>query len=226
MSTEQRPGIRPGEPAPRFVVPAVNRDGTVSLDDFRGRTPLLIGLFRGLHCPFCRRQVMLLGAAHDKLRALGVETVAVINTPPERARLYFKYRPTPMLLAADPDATIHHAFRVPEVEVIENPAMSKWPLRITLAEMGQVKVNPTGELPGPTPMFEAMEQLNLKDGFEPTEVDQQIAQKHGAQGAGHFLIDQQGVVRWTHLEAGERMADLVRFPGEAQILEAARALAR
>ena len=39
----------PGDPAPDFALPAVNREGQVSLADYRGRSPVLIGLFRGLH---------------------------------------------------------------------------------------------------------------------------------------------------------------------------------
>jgi peroxiredoxin len=225
MTIERRPPIQPGEAAPDFALPAVNRDGSISFEDYRGKSPLFIGLFRGLHCPFCRRQVVLLGTTQDKLRALGVETMAVVNTPLERARLYFKYRPARVLLAADPDALTHRAFRVPEAEVVDNPAASKWPLRITMAELGQVQVNPTGELPGPTPVFEAMEKLNVKDGFEVTETDQRIIATHGMQGVGHFLIDRQGIVRWTHIEADQRVAELGKFPGDAQILEAARALA-
>jgi peroxiredoxin len=41
--------LRPGDSAPRFTLPAVNRDGNVSLDDYRDRSPVLVGLFRGLH---------------------------------------------------------------------------------------------------------------------------------------------------------------------------------
>ena len=41
--------LRPGDPAPDFVLSAINREGKVSLADYRGRSPLLIGLFRGLH---------------------------------------------------------------------------------------------------------------------------------------------------------------------------------
>ena len=41
--------LRPGDPAPAFALPTVNREGQVSLDDYRGRSPVLIGLFRGLH---------------------------------------------------------------------------------------------------------------------------------------------------------------------------------
>ena len=187
MTRTLRTPIQPGDDAPPFVMPAVNRDGMVSLDDFRGKSALFIGLYRGLHCPFCRRQIVLLGATQDKLRALGVETLAVVNTPLERARLYFKYKPARVLLGADPDAATHQAFRLFPAEVVVDPTTSQWPLRITLAEIGQVRVNPTGELPGPTPLFEAMETLNAQDGFEATAVDQQIAAVHGMQGVGHFL---------------------------------------
>ena len=40
---------RLGDPAPHVALPAVNREGQVSLDDYRGRSPVLVGLFRGLH---------------------------------------------------------------------------------------------------------------------------------------------------------------------------------
>ena len=41
--------LRSGDPAPQFSLPAVNREGRVTLDDYRGRSPVLVGLFRGLH---------------------------------------------------------------------------------------------------------------------------------------------------------------------------------
>ena len=88
--------LHPGDSAPAFTLPAANREGSVSLADLRG-SPFLIGLFRGLHCPFCRRQVTQLAEIQPALRGAGIQTVAVINTPVERARLYFRYRPVPLL---------------------------------------------------------------------------------------------------------------------------------
>ena len=41
--------LRPGDPAPHFALPAVNREGQISLDDYHGRSPVLVCLFRGLH---------------------------------------------------------------------------------------------------------------------------------------------------------------------------------
>src|ERR1051325_8037870 len=107
--------LEPGDTAPAFALPAANREGTVSLASLRGR-PFLIGFFRGLHCPFCRRQVVQLGALQPALRAAGVETLAGINPPVERARMYFRYRATPVMLVSDPDCLTHQAFGVPRGE--------------------------------------------------------------------------------------------------------------
>jgi peroxiredoxin len=217
--------LRPGDPAPPFALPAVNREGQVSLDDYRGRSPLLIAMFRGLHCPFCRRQIVQLGTTQDKLKQLGVETLAVVNTPLERARLYFKYRPARVLLTADPEAATHQSFGLPAGVVVEKESEASWAEgKVTMSQMQAVLINPTGELPTPQNPFMAMETLNKRDGFEVTETDLQIAAAHGMQMGGHVLIDRDGTVRWLHIEAGERVQDLSKFPSDDEILRAARAL--
>jgi peroxiredoxin len=48
-AVESRPPLQPGEPAPDFTLLAANRDGLVSLADYRGRTPVLLALYRGLY---------------------------------------------------------------------------------------------------------------------------------------------------------------------------------
>jgi peroxiredoxin len=217
--------LRPGDPAPDFALPAVNREGQVSLDDYRGRSPVLVALFRGLHCPFCRRQLVQLGTTQEKLKAVGVETMAVVNTPLERAQLYFKYRPARVLLAADPDAKTHQAFRVPAGTLVENESEASWSKgTVTMGQMQAARINPTGELPEPQNPFVAMETLNKKDGFEVTEVDHQIAAKHGMQLGGHFLIGRDGIVRWLQIEGLERVEDISKFPSDDEIVAAARAL--
>ena len=214
--------LRPGDPAPHFALPAVNREGQVSLDDYRGRSPVLVGLFRGLHCPFCRRQVVQLGTTQEKLRAMGVETMAVVNTPLERARLFFKYRPARVLITADPEAATHKSFGLPEGTPVADESQASWAQgTFTMGQLQATLVNPTGELPEPQGVFVAMDTLNKKDGFEVTEVDQQIAAVHGFQLGGHFLIDRDGIIRWLQIEALERMADLVKFPTDEEIVAAA-----
>jgi peroxiredoxin len=48
-TVEPRPPIQPGELAPDFTLPAANREGTVSLAEYRGERPVLLTLFRGLY---------------------------------------------------------------------------------------------------------------------------------------------------------------------------------
>ena len=170
---------------------------------------------------------MQLGTAQEKLKAAGVETLAVVNASVERARLYFKYRPLRVILLADPDATTHGSFGLPKVELLAAGAgggASQWPLRTTLDELLAVQINPTGELPEPRNPFEAMKAINEKDGFQLTEVDEQIAAAHGTWLPGHFLIDQSGLIRWVHIEAREHMTDIGRFPSGDELLAAARLL--
>ena len=102
MTPAPDPPLRSGDAAPNFHLPSVNREGILSLDEYRGRTAVMVGLFRGLHCPFCRH-IARLDLARDKLAQKGVATVAVVNTQLERARQYFQYRPTRIDLATDPD---------------------------------------------------------------------------------------------------------------------------
>jgi peroxiredoxin len=214
MMTDVFKPVRPGDRAPAFTLAAANRDGTVSLGDYQPKRAVLLGLFRGLHCPFCRRQVFQLGAVQPALAALGVETVAVMNTQPERARLYFRYHPTPVVVLADPEARTHRAFAVPSFEVDETVA----------AALAEARINPTGELSRPLAPLEANAVLNTLDGFELTEADQAIVQANPAQLTGHFLIDRNGIVRWATLEAEEGLSGIGKFPTPADLLGAARAL--
>ena len=168
---------------------------------------------------------MQLGTTQEKLKAVGVETMAVVNTPLARARLYFKYRPSRVLLTADPEAATHRLFGVPAGVLVENESEASWSRgTVTMGQMQAALINPTGELPTPQNPFVAMETLNQRDGFEVTEVDHQIAAKHGMQLGGHFLIGRDGVIRWVQIEALERIGDLSKFPSDEEIVAAARAL--
>lgn len=46
---ETRPPLIPGEPAPDFTLPAADREGAMSLADYRGRNPVFLSLLRGLY---------------------------------------------------------------------------------------------------------------------------------------------------------------------------------
>src|SRR4029453_17359515 len=103
-TNDPRAPVAPGEPAPDFTLPAVDGKEPVSLADYRGKSPVFLGLLIGLWCPFCRRQIAKMGANEAKLKALGVETLGVVATEPENAQLYFKFPPTRPRRGADPGA--------------------------------------------------------------------------------------------------------------------------
>jgi len=214
---DPRPPVAPGEPAPDFTLPAVDGDRTVSLADFRGRSPLFLGLLLGLWCPFCRRQIAQMSTTEGKLKALGVETLGVVATPPENARLYFKFRPARMRLAADPELSTHRAYGVPKPT----------PTPELMQEMERLRVNPTGDLPAPVPIQEAAMALTRMDGYAANDTDQADMGRQWPQLKGLFLIDRDGIVRWSYIECGkEGLAGLGKMPGESEILDAARVVAR
>jgi peroxiredoxin len=208
--------IQPGEPAPDFTLPAVNRAGSVSLADYRGRSPLFLALFIGLWCPFCRRSIAQMGTIDGRIRAAGVETLGIVASAPENARLYFKYRPTRLQLAADPELSTHRAFGVPKP--VPTPEL--------MEQIASTRINPTGELPEPLPIPEVAVALDRLEGFTPTETDQAELQRQWPQLKGQFLIDREGIVRWTSIEGSgpDGLAGLGKFPTVEEILAAVRTL--
>jgi peroxiredoxin len=229
MTTAPNAPLQPGDNAPSFALPAVNRDGVIGLEDFRGKGPVLVVLMRGLHCPFCRRHVVQLGITRDKLEREGVETLAIVNTPAERARQYFQYRPTRVLLASDPDVRTHQAFGLPKVGLVPDdtdPATLQWPHRTAMSQFLNLPVK-LDELPEPKKLAEATQLLHQKDGYEFTEADQQMFEAHATQMAGEFLIDSRGTIRWSYVEGAKGIEDFMNFPpGDDKILAAVGAMSR
>jgi len=221
MATIQlTPSLQVGEAAPNFRLPAINREGTVSLADYRGRSPLLVGLFRGLYCPLCRRKIAQMGLEREKLLAAGVETLGIIATKLEPARLYYRYHPTPLPLAADPAMNALRDFSVPKPQV--TPQL--------LQGYQLVRVDPYSELSEPVPITELATTLNHLDGYEYSKTDlDEIQQQWGwdtaTQLMGRFLIDRDGIVRWVDIEcAKDGLAGFGKLSSEEELLAAVRAL--
>jgi peroxiredoxin len=217
ITTDPRPPVSAGEPAPNFVLPAVDGIGTVSLADYRTKSSVFLALFIGLWCPFCRRAIAQMTATDPALKALGVETLCVVATPPENARLYFKFRPTRLRLAADPQLSTHRAYGLPKPT----------PTPELMEAMATVKINPTGELAEPLPIRDAAMTLAKLDGYVENETDHADMERQWPQLKGQFLIDRDGIVRWAYVEcAKEGLAGVGKFPSAEEILIAARTLER
>jgi peroxiredoxin len=212
--------LRRGEPAPNFTLPAIDRDGTVSLSDYRGKSAVLLGLFRGLYCPLCRRKIAQMGLVRQKLMNLGVDALAIVSSKLEHARLYYRHHPVRIPLAADPEMTVLLAFRVPKPPVTPQ-LLEKF--RTTL-------VDPDRELVAPVPITEIAMTLNQLDGYEMNAIDleeleQQWRWDLATQLMGRVLIDREGIVQWVDIEgAGQGMAGIGKLATDDELFAAVRAL--
>ena len=211
--------LQPGDRAPNVVLDAITRDGKIAIDDYRGRKPILVGLFRGLHCAFCRRHIAAQARLDPTLREMGVESLTVVNTPIERARLYFRYHPMPDLLAAaDPERSSHRAFGLPNLEFTENE--TSWPHKVSMPAVMEMRVD-LPDLPAPMDPVAAGAILDEKDGYEVTPVDQQMIAAGQGQLVGQFLLDRQGIIRWSFTEAPEGGRYMFGAPEPKELMSAA-----
>jgi len=184
--------------------------------DYLGRSPVLLALFRGLYCPYCRWHISRLHLTAPKLKEAGVETVAVIAAAPDRARMFYRLRPLSMAVAADPDLVTHHAYGVPRMA--SSPEMRTL-IRDKAAELLAERQAP------PASGDEALDGLDRLDGYARTEDDRAEGRRHGIQFTAQFLVDRDGIVRWTNIEcAREGLAGFEKFPAQADLLTATRAL--
>ena len=214
--------LQPGDSAPEVVLDAIAHDGKITLRDFQGRSPILIGLFRGLHCPFCRRHITAMSRLDGALRERGIESIAVVNTTIERARLYFRFHPLPNIItASDPESVSHRAFGLPNVLFTENE--TDWPRKVGMNVAAAMRIDMPGEMPAPMDPFAAFQFLNEKDGYTMTEADQRAAAT-GAQLIGEFLVDRDGIVRWSFTEVDDGGRYMFRAPNADDIISATAAV--
>lgn len=219
MAMQDRRPLQPGEAAPDFTLATVPNEGFVSLADYRGKTPVLLAMMRGLYCAFCRRHIVQLSMTRQKLQALGVEVLAIVATKPERAHQYYRFRPVSIPLAADPDLVTHRAYGVPN--------QSLTPEILQVFESRHVDLARELEIPE-TDVAEIRSTLCRLDGLS-LEAEQEDRRgwwrRYGAQFAGQFLVDREGIVRWVNIEgATEGLSGMAKFPTDEEYLAAARAL--
>lgn len=139
-----------------------------------------------------------------RLSGLGVTTVVVVNSALDRSRFYFTRRPTPLVLAADPERASHRAFGNPTLMTLHG--LTREQRDALISGPDAVLVDPTGELGRPLPFIEARHELNRRDGYVLTPDEEAVRAAGGMQML--FLIDRGGVIRLRWVEASERARDI------------------
>jgi hypothetical protein len=158
---------------------------------------------------------VLLGTTAAKLEKVGIQTLAIVATEAARARLYFSFRPTRCTVGADPDLNTHRLYGLPRTK--SSPEI--WQAVESAAKRLAL------ELQLPAPGGNALEAIAEFDGFTPNDRDAADLERHQIQFIGQFLIDRDGIVRWSGIECARGgLADIDKFPTDEELLELARAL--
>ena len=100
MQTDAHPA--PGTKAPDFRLPAAS-GGHVALADYAGQRSVLLWFSKGLHCPFCRRNMARLSQAVARFAERDAEILQITHNTEREAQLYFRnyHLATPYLCDAD-----------------------------------------------------------------------------------------------------------------------------
>jgi peroxiredoxin len=237
-SFEPRP-LRVGDLAPGFTLPAAEREGTVSLADYRGRSAVLLVINRGLWCSFCRRYITLLGRTRERLQRLGVETLAIVAAQPDRARLYVGHRAVTVPLALDPDLGVHQDYGLsmppmtPEIEALwkrmhvrlDEVAVSPVELSDLRAAFGGEQKGTVGESDQTVPLWDFIGVMRRLHPYETTASEEQERARYNTLGTGQFLVDREGVLRWAKVQSVTQLPAALSYPpGEAELVAAAQTL--
>ena len=160
---------------------------------------------------------MLLGKTAEKLKEAGVQTLAVVATSAQRARLFFRFRPVRFPVGADPDLITHRAYGLPQMAV--TPEL--------IQAIDAVSADLARELRLNVPAEGALAAIDGLDGYARTEADAADFERHQAQLTGQFLVDGRGIVRWTNIECQrDGLAGIDKFPTDEELLAVARTVLR
>jgi peroxiredoxin len=165
------PPIAIGQPAPSFSLPS-GQGPTVSLDEYRGRSHVILWITKGMGCPFCRSQMSQLALGYPRFKALGAEVLQVTPSPPARAAFYTQRFRVPFIYLCDPDYRVHRQWGLE----VRSHSLGWYAKSLVTAARTTM---PTSDLGDPRVSLGEVK-TNLHD----TDM-------------GFFLIDRAGVVRYA-----------------------------
>jgi peroxiredoxin len=181
-----------GQRPAAFRLPS-GQGGEVGLEDYRGRSHVVLWFTKGMGCPFCRMQMSQLARGYPKLKAAGAEVLQVTPTKPERARFYAQNFPIPFPYLCDPDYAVHRAWGLDQ-----RTHSLAWYAK-TMYMSSKVS-KPTADIGNPKASLTELPTL-LQD----TDM-------------GLFLLDRDGVVRYKHTSAYVTEHGLNTIPGTDEIV--------
>ena len=107
--TPAQPGV--GTQAPDFRLAAAG-GGRIGLSDYAGRQSVLLWFSKGLHCPFCRRNMARLSQSYARFGQRGAEILQITHNTEREADLYFRSYHLAMPYLCDADRAVHLRYGV------------------------------------------------------------------------------------------------------------------
>lgn len=183
-----------GERAPLLRLPS-GQGREISLEDYRGRSSVIVWFTKGMACAFCRQQMSQLSRGYPQFRAQGAEILEITTTRPDRARFYVERFGIPFPYLCDPD---HRARRA-------------WGLGARSHSLAWYAKSLYQGFRAPTPAGDFGEFLPRIGEFPDLLADDDM---------GFFIVDRNGHVRYA-LTGSYGSEDGVRqIPGNDEILRA------
>src|SRR2546421_12620622 len=97
--------VKVGDPAPGFTLASATGE-PVSLDQFRGRSEVVLFFYPRDHSPVCTAQACSFRDSFEAFRDAGAEVIGVSADPVESHREFAARNRLPFHLLSDPDGTL------------------------------------------------------------------------------------------------------------------------
>jgi peroxiredoxin len=183
---------RIGEPARPLKLTSA-QGSEIGIDDFKGRSAVVLWFTKGMACPFCRQQMSQLARGYAQIKERGGEVLEVTSSTPARAQFYARQFKLPFPYLCDPD------FR----------ARAAWGLEKRSHGLGYyAKTLMTGMKTEPPP--------NDFGNFKPSlgEFPAVLADED----MGLFIVDRAGVVRYALAGSYFGQGAMHAIPGSDEII--------
>jgi hypothetical protein len=148
----------------------------VGLDDYRGRSNVILFFAKGMACGFCRQKMSQLARGAPRFRELDAEIVMVSPTTLERGRFYGRNFQLPFPYLCDPDYRAYEGYGL-----VVRPHSLPWKVGVALHAMRMPP--PETEFGPPKPTFGEITRLLNDDDL------------------GLFIVDKAGTIRYATVGA-------------------------
>jgi len=99
-----------GNVAPQFQVTSFQGEA-IHLESYKGRY-VLLSFYRYASCPFCNLRIHESIQKNDHFRSLGLEMIAVFQSPDDKLAEYVGKQPLNYPIIGDPDLQLYKLYRV------------------------------------------------------------------------------------------------------------------